>query len=112
MLTGGPGTGKTTTVAGLLALLAEQAERDRRPPLRIALTAPTGKAAARLQQAVEDETADRLTDADRPGSAASVRPPCTGCSAGRRDRATGSVTTATTGCPTTWWSSTRPRWCR
>jgi exodeoxyribonuclease V alpha subunit len=50
VLTGGPGTGKTTTVAGLLALLAGQADRR----LRIALTAPTGKAAARLQQAVGD----------------------------------------------------------
>ena len=48
MLTGGPGTGKTTAVAGLLALLADQSDR----PLRIALTAPTGKAAARLQEAV------------------------------------------------------------
>src|SRR5690606_13288572 len=43
VLTGGPGTGKTTTVAGLLALLVEQARvTDGRPP-RIALTAPTGK---------------------------------------------------------------------
>jgi exodeoxyribonuclease V alpha subunit len=48
VLTGGPGTGKTTAVAGLLALLADQCDR----PLRIALTAPTGKAAARLQEAV------------------------------------------------------------
>lgn len=62
VLTGGPGTGKTTTVAGLLALLTEQAER----PLRVALTAPTGKAAARLQEAVvEAQTADRFTDADQ-----------------------------------------------
>jgi exodeoxyribonuclease V alpha subunit len=53
VLTGGPGTGKTTTVAGLLALLADQADR----PLRIALTAPTGKAAARLQEAVGDALA-------------------------------------------------------
>ncbi|MGV9798905.1 exodeoxyribonuclease V subunit alpha [Mycobacterium sp. NPDC003449] len=52
VLTGGPGTGKTTTVARLLALLAEQAALAGRPPLRIALAAPTGKAAARLQQAV------------------------------------------------------------
>ena len=48
VLTGGPGTGKTTAVAGLLALLADQSGR----PLRIALTAPTGKASARLQEAV------------------------------------------------------------
>ena len=48
VLTGGPGTGKTTAVAGLLAMLADQSDR----PLRIALTAPTGKASARLQEAV------------------------------------------------------------
>ncbi|HET7066941.1 MAG TPA: exodeoxyribonuclease V subunit alpha [Nocardioides sp.] len=48
VLTGGPGTGKTTAVAGLLALLADQSDR----PQRIALAAPTGKAAARLQEAV------------------------------------------------------------
>ncbi|WP_084653454.1 exodeoxyribonuclease V subunit alpha [Nocardioides insulae] len=53
VLTGGPGTGKTTTVAGLLALLAEQAAGTGQR-LRIALTAPTGKAAARMQQAVEE----------------------------------------------------------
>ncbi|KAA1427756.1 exodeoxyribonuclease V subunit alpha [Nocardioides antri] len=62
VLTGGPGTGKTTTVAGLLALLTEQADQ----PLRIALTAPTGKASARLQEAVQEAQAeDRFTDADR-----------------------------------------------
>ncbi len=55
VLTGGPGTGKTTTVAGLLALLTEQAEIAGRPRLRIALAAPTGKAAARLQEAVRLE---------------------------------------------------------
>ena len=68
VLTGGPGTGKTTTVARLLALLAEQAELDRRPgspaTLRIALAAPTGKAAARLLEAVQLEV-DALSPADR-----------------------------------------------
>ncbi len=64
VLTGGPGTGKTTTVARLLALLAEQAELAARPPLRIALAAPTGKAAARLQEAVQGEV-DKLAEADR-----------------------------------------------
>ena len=47
ILTGGPGTGKTTTVARLLSLLADQAGRR----LSIALAAPTGKAATRLQEA-------------------------------------------------------------
>lgn len=64
VLTGGPGTGKTTTVAALLALCAEQAELAGEPPVRIALAAPTGKAAARLQQAVEDEVA-KLPPADQ-----------------------------------------------
>ncbi len=64
VLTGGPGTGKTTTVARLLALLAEQAELDGRPRLRIALAAPTGKAAARLLEAVREQVAV-LAEADR-----------------------------------------------
>jgi exodeoxyribonuclease V alpha subunit len=51
ILTGGPGTGKTTTVARLLALLADQAGGG----LSIALAAPTGKAATRLQEAVTAE---------------------------------------------------------
>ncbi len=63
VLTGGPGTGKTTTVAGLLALLAEQASLAG-DELRIALTAPTGKAAARLKEAVAEASA-RLAPEDR-----------------------------------------------
>lgn len=64
VLTGGSGTGKTTTVAGVLALLAEQAELAGAPRLRIALSAPTGKAAARLEEAVRGEMADRLSEQD------------------------------------------------
>lgn len=67
VLTGGPGTGKTTTVAGVLALLAEQQQAASGPdgtaaerPLRVALAAPTGKAAARLQDAVA-EALDRIS---------------------------------------------------
>jgi len=50
LISGGPGTGKTTTVARVLALLLEQAP-DR--PLAIGLAAPTGKAAARLQNSLD-----------------------------------------------------------
>jgi exodeoxyribonuclease V alpha subunit len=47
IISGGPGTGKTTTVVGILAcLLADN------PALRIALAAPTGKAAQRMQEAL------------------------------------------------------------
>ncbi|EUA14502.1 exodeoxyribonuclease V, alpha subunit [Mycobacterium kansasii 732] len=64
VLTGGPGTGKTTTVARLLAALAEQAELAGHSRPRIALAAPTGKAAARLAEAVRHEVT-RLDAADR-----------------------------------------------
>ena len=49
VISGGPGTGKTTTVARILALLIEQAGGD---PPRILLAAPTGKAAMRLKQSI------------------------------------------------------------
>jgi exodeoxyribonuclease V alpha subunit len=64
VLTGGPGTGKTTTVARLLALVAEQTELAGGSRPRIALAAPTGKAAARLQEAVQHEVA-KLDAVDR-----------------------------------------------
>ena len=48
MITGGPGTGKTTTVVKILAILQELSEQ----PLLIALAAPTGKAAMRLQESI------------------------------------------------------------
>jgi exodeoxyribonuclease V alpha subunit len=60
VLTGGPGTGKTTAVASLLVGLLDQHPDG----LRIALAAPTGKAAARLQQAVHQE-AEAFDEADR-----------------------------------------------
>ena len=51
VISGGPGTGKTTTVTRLLALLIELGMDQGRPPL-IRLVAPTGKAAARLTESV------------------------------------------------------------
>ncbi|MEO8083240.1 MAG: exodeoxyribonuclease V subunit alpha, partial [Ardenticatenales bacterium] len=52
VISGGPGTGKTTTVVRIAALLARQAIADGAPQPRIVLLAPTGKAAARLAEAV------------------------------------------------------------
>ncbi|MDP2645789.1 MAG: exodeoxyribonuclease V subunit alpha [Desulfobacterales bacterium] len=49
IISGGPGTGKTTIITKIMALLLEQHPAM---PLRIALAAPTGKAAARLQASV------------------------------------------------------------
>ncbi len=57
VIAGGPGTGKTTTVARIVALLHEQAAAAGRPAPLIALTAPTGKAAARMQELVHEEAA-------------------------------------------------------
>lgn len=57
IITGGPGTGKTYTAARLLALLlalapmAHPVSHQRR--LKVALAAPTGKAAARLKQSID-----------------------------------------------------------
>ncbi len=53
VVTGGPGTGKTTTIARLLGVLFTLAGDA---PLRVALAAPTGKAAARMTQALHEAT--------------------------------------------------------
>ncbi len=55
VITGGPGTGKTTTVAAVLATLLDLAGRE--APPRIALAAPTGKAAQRLTEAIAEAAA-------------------------------------------------------
>ena len=61
VITGGPGTGKTTTVVKLLALLQRVAS-DKKAPLEIALAAPTGKAAARLATSISGAVS-KLPDA-------------------------------------------------
>jgi exodeoxyribonuclease V alpha subunit len=62
VLTGGPGTGKTASVARLLVLVSEQHETSTGRAPRIALAAPTGKAAARLEESVEREAAGLAED--------------------------------------------------
>lgn len=65
IVAGGPGTGKTTTVARLLAVLQDMPDGR----LRVALAAPTGKAAARLTEAVTAATAKLpAEDRDRLGA--------------------------------------------
>lgn len=56
VISGGPGTGKTRTVTSILALLLEQAGDG---VLRIALAAPTGKAAARLSESIARQKRDK-----------------------------------------------------
>ncbi len=57
VVSGGPGTGKTTTVIKILALLLSQ-----QPTMRIKLAAPTGKAAARMMESIEARKNDSLID--------------------------------------------------
>jgi len=57
VITGGPGTGKTTTVVRLLGLLQTLQLREHDVPLRIRLAAPTGKAAARLNASIARQIA-------------------------------------------------------
>jgi exodeoxyribonuclease V alpha subunit len=52
VISGGPGTGKTSTVVKILALIVEQAQARAEATPRILLLAPTGKAAAHLQTSV------------------------------------------------------------
>ncbi|HEY3498228.1 MAG TPA: exodeoxyribonuclease V subunit alpha [Polyangiaceae bacterium] len=63
VISGGPGTGKTFTVAKILVLLQEQALARGGAPFRIALLAPTGKAAQRLGDAIRENLAKIACDA-------------------------------------------------
>jgi exodeoxyribonuclease V alpha subunit len=51
VVSGGPGTGKSTLIARIIALILEQRKGSE---MRIAIAAPTGKAAARLQEAIQN----------------------------------------------------------
>ncbi len=50
LITGGPGTGKTTVVSAILAM-----HIDHNPEMKISVCAPTGKAASRLKESIKDE---------------------------------------------------------
>jgi exodeoxyribonuclease V alpha subunit len=74
VITGGPGTGKTTTVVRLLALLqALHLEAGGDAPLRIRMAAPTGKAAARLNASVAGAVQDLLLPLPGDGIGARIR---------------------------------------
>ena len=115
IIAGGPGTGKTHTVARLLAaahLIAAAEGRD----LEAALAAPTGKAAVRMGEAVAAEVA-ALAAAGLIGADLAARlagPGATDRSTGCWGGARGPTfdTTASTRCPTTWSSSMRRPWSR
>ena len=64
LITGGPGTGKTTTVVKFLMLVQMRALEAGLPPRRIRLCAPTGKAAARLRQSMLGQMDDLLATFD------------------------------------------------
>lgn len=63
LVTGGPGTGKTTTITRLLVLLVAQAMQAGRPAPRIALAAPTGRAAERMAESLR-RAVQQLGEAD------------------------------------------------
>ncbi|MGB3425775.1 MAG: exodeoxyribonuclease V subunit alpha [Castellaniella sp.] len=76
IVTGGPGTGKTTTVVRLLAVLQGLArERGLARGLRIRLAAPTGKAAARLNESIAGALERLAGSADADLAAALARVP-------------------------------------
>lgn len=71
IITGGPGTGKTTTVVKLLAVLQQLHAAPSGQPLRIRLAAPTGKAAARLSVSITSQLAQHDLR-DIPGEVSTV----------------------------------------
>lgn len=69
VLTGGPGTGKTTTVLRMLMMLIKDRAARARPSPTIRISAPTGKAAQRLSESLRDG-AERMRASQRPSQLA------------------------------------------
>src|SRR5690606_11034091 len=67
LVTGGPGTGKTTTIARMLVQLVEQARTAGRQDPRIALAAPTGRAAERMAESVRNALQAIAAEGTDPG---------------------------------------------
>ncbi len=63
VISGGPGTGKTSTVVKILGLYFDDAKRRGAPPPKVRLLAPTGKAAARMVEAIFSALS-RMEDAE------------------------------------------------
>ncbi len=61
VISGGPGTGKTTIAAAVLSLIIEQAHVENRK-IRIAVCAPTGKAAVRIQESLENNLSTKAKE--------------------------------------------------
>lgn len=62
IITGGPGTGKTTIVVRVLALLIDQFHHEHQTLPKIEILAPTGKASARVKESIIREKSDWLSD--------------------------------------------------
>ena len=103
VLAGGPGTGKTHTVARTARGPPPTRPSTPSRPLRVALAAPTGKAAARMTEAVHQAVASAdLPAASVPTACWPARPaPSTGSWATATESR--SATTAPTRCPTMSW---------
>ena len=71
VITGGPGTGKTTILGGLLRLLLETGKEQGQEVMNIRLCAPTGRAAGRMEESL------RILIGDPRYKEAFVREPCT-----------------------------------